>query len=269
MRRGLGCVLAAAVLLVGACGDDDGEDAGASDTTTTTAAAATTTSEGGSSGGDPVTGPADITAGDQSGDGTTVEVASVTLPTPGFIAVHSDNGGAPGPVIGHSDLLPEGESTGVVVTLDEPLTATATVHPMAHVDANDNGEYDFDPPAVTDDVPATFEDGETAMVPVAYTVDSGAQSGEGEAAAGGSAVTAEDFSFQPATIEVTAGSAITWTNNDSAPHTVTAGTPEAQTGDFHESLDPGGTAEITFDEAGTFAYYCSVHPGMRGEVVVS
>jgi len=280
MRKVAGWVLAAGlVVTAAACGDDDDDGAGttADATTTTAAPAAAGGSEGGASEGgagadEPVTGPADLTAGDQSGDGSTVEVASVTLPTPGFIAIHADNGGQPGPVIGHSELLPEGESTGVVVPLDEPLTADATVHPMAHVDANDNGAYDFDPPAVTDDVPATFEGGGVAMVPLAYTVDGAGGAGAGtggEQAAGASSVMVQDFTFTPATIEVAAGTTVSWMNHDTAPHTVTAGTPEAASDAFNEPLSPGASAEITFDQTGTFAYYCAVHPGMRGEVVVS
>ncbi|HHC07714.1 MAG TPA: hypothetical protein ENK55_03245, partial [Actinobacteria bacterium] len=82
-------------------------------TTTTQPPTATTTEPPG-----PPRGPAAVEADDQEGDGTAIVVARVELPAPGFIAVHADADGAPGPVIGHSDLLPAGESTDVVVTLD-------------------------------------------------------------------------------------------------------------------------------------------------------
>ncbi|MEX0945785.1 MAG: hypothetical protein WD064_00280, partial [Acidimicrobiia bacterium] len=104
----------AALTLMAACGGDTGD-------TTTTAAGDTTTTDGAAA---PATSPSDIVAEDQRSDGTTVTVASVTLPSPGFIAIHGNADGAPGPVIGHSELLPAGTSTDVVVTLDLPLTAT-------------------------------------------------------------------------------------------------------------------------------------------------
>jgi hypothetical protein len=148
-----------ALVATGCSGDDDDDDA--AETSETTAAP-----EG--DGGDEA---ADLEVEDQTGDGATVTVAAVTLPTAGFIAVHGDADGSPGPVVGHSDLLPAGESTDVTITLDEPLTASATLWPMVHVDANGNGTYDFAPPDVTDDGPATFADGDVAVLPLEYTVE--------------------------------------------------------------------------------------------------
>lgn len=109
---------------------------------------------------------ASITASDQSGDGTSVRVDSVTITgAPGFVVIHADGGGAPGPVIGHAP-IPEGTSTGVVVPLDQPLTASATVWPMVHVDAGTRGTYEFPGP----DVPAQTAGGDIAVVSLAYTL---------------------------------------------------------------------------------------------------
>lgn len=257
MRR-LTTILAALALVVAACGDDDDATAapdGGDDTVET-----------------PPMGPAELSAEDQTGDGTEVTVASVTLPADGFVVVHADADGSAGPVIGHSDLLAAGESTDVVVTLDEPLTATATVWPMAHIDTNVNGAYDFAPPDVTDDGPATFDDGEVAVLPVEVTVegadDEGAADG-GATSDEAATVTISDFAFQPGTIEVAAGATVAWTNDDGVPHTVTAGTPDAVGDAFDEPVDAGETAEITLDETGTFDYFCAIHPTMTGQVVVS
>lgn len=256
MRRLL-ITLAAAALLVAACGDDDDASADADGGDTTAEVA---------DDGAPPMGPAELTADDQSGDGTELTVASVTLPAAGYVAVHADADGAPGPVIGHSELLPEGESTDVVVPLDPPVDATATVWPMAHVDTNENGEYDFAPPEVTDDGPATFEDGEVAVVPIEYSLD-GADEAGGDG--GEEAVSISGFAFVPETIEVSPGDTIGWTNEDGVTHTVTAGTPGSATGTFDESLDAGATADVVFDEAGTYEYFCAIHPTMTGTVVVS
>lgn len=88
-------------------------------------------------------------------------------------------------------------------------------------------------------------------------------------AEGGAAVEAVDFTFTPPQLDVAAGTAVTWTNADQQGHTVTAGSAEAPEPErFDEELPGGGTASITFDEAGTFAYYCTIHPAMEGTVVV-
>lgn len=153
--------LAVLALLAAACGDDD---TSAESTTTSTSADQTNDET-------PPLMPASISADDQSSDGTTVTVATITLPAPGFIAIHSGAAGKPGPVIGHSDLLPAGESSDVVVTLDEPLTGDAAVFPMAHVDVDENGNYDFMPPDITTDSPAATDAGEVAVVRLQVTVE--------------------------------------------------------------------------------------------------
>lgn len=263
MPRRLLSTLAVLVLLLAACGDDD--DTSADDT----AADDTATDDTATDEDEAVPmGPAELTVEDQTGDGTTVTVAAVTLPAAGFMAVHADADGSPGPVIGHSDLLEEGESTDVTVTFDEPLSASATVWPMAHIDTNANGSYDFDPPDTTDDGPATFEGGDVAVAPLEYTLDGESETDEG-ASGNTSAITIQDFAFEPATAEVSAGSTITWTNEDGVTHTVTAGSPGAAEGTFDDSLDAGASAEVTFDEPGSYPYFCAIHPTMTGEVVVS
>jgi plastocyanin len=89
--------------------------------------------------------------------------------------------------------------------------------------------------------------------------------GGGGGGGGGAEVSEEDITFTPAEVTVSAGDTVTWTNNDSVDHDVTA--------DSFSSGDPGGMApgdtfEHTFDEAGTFDYVCTVHPGMEGSVTV-
>jgi plastocyanin len=94
----------------------------------------------------------------------------------------------------------------------------------------------------------------------------GDEDGAGAGGGGGGAeVSEEGIAFNPAEVTVAVGDTVTWTNNDSVPHDVTA--------DSFSSGDPGGMApgdtfEETFDEAGTFDYVCTVHPGMEGTVIV-
>ncbi len=75
-------------------------------------------------------------------------------------------------------------------------------------------------------------------------------------------VETKDFVFDPVSITVPMGTTVVWTNTGAAPHTAT--------GDFGDSgiLDPGQTFEFTFNDAGTFAYFCAIHPDMQGEIIV-
>ncbi len=158
--------LAALALVAAACATAPEPEAA---TTTTEAPPAPTTTEQMDEG--PATSPAEVVFEAQTSDGTTIVVASVTLPAPGFIAVHSNADGKPGPVIGHSELLPAGTSTDVVITLDQPLEATDMLFPMAHIDMDGDGEYTFMPPDNIVDVPATTADGNVAVVGAEVTVE--------------------------------------------------------------------------------------------------
>jgi plastocyanin len=76
--------------------------------------------------------------------------------------------------------------------------------------------------------------------------------------------------YIPYSLNVAIGETVSWSNDDSAAHTVTSGSPAGgPDGMFDSSMIMAGeTFEYTFDEEGTFAYYCIVHPWMIGEVVV-
>ncbi len=82
------------------------------------------------------------------------------------------------------------------------------------------------------------------------------------AAAGG--VSIKNFSFSPGQVSVHVGDSVTWTNGDSAPHTATASDGSFDTG----ILKKGASGSHTFTKAGTISYICSVHPNMKGTVVV-
>lgn len=114
---------------------------------------------------DTVAATGSISVEDQSGDGTTVAVTSVTIEgADGWVVVHLDDDGGPGAVLGQVAVA-EGTSTDVQVPLDERLASDATVWPMLHVDAGTPGTYEF-PGA---DTPVTV-DGSVVMAPLAFTV---------------------------------------------------------------------------------------------------
>lgn len=76
-------------------------------------------------------------------------------------------------------------------------------------------------------------------------------------------ITIENFEFSgPATAAV--GETVTITNQDSVGHTWTAEGGEFDSGTIAE----GETFEFTFDEAGEFSYFCSIHPQMEGTITV-
>lgn len=77
--------------------------------------------------------------------------------------------------------------------------------------------------------------------------------------------------YIPADISISVGETVTWSNDDTAAHTVTSGTPtEGPDGIFDSSIFMAGTTfEYTFDEAGEYPYFCIVHPWMTGSVSVS
>ncbi len=159
MWKRLLAMLFAVALVAAACGNDDSADS--------TPAAPDASDDAAPE--EPVTGPAALTAAEQTADATTITIDTVTLPAPGFVAIHADNDGAPGAVIANSELLQAGDSTNVTITLAAALDADTTVYPMLHIDANNNGEYDFAPPDITDDVPATTTNGDAAFTGITYT----------------------------------------------------------------------------------------------------
>ncbi|NHZ71407.1 MAG: hypothetical protein GWP18_07170, partial [Proteobacteria bacterium] len=114
----------------------------------------------------PSTTPSALEADDQVSDGTTIIIAKVELPSNGFVAVHADSEGSPGPVIGVSDLLQAGENSDVVVTFDEAITASGVVWPMVHIDIDGDGVYTFMPPDNAVDVPGITSEGSVAVIPV-------------------------------------------------------------------------------------------------------
>ena len=85
-----------------------------------------------------------------------------------------------------------------------------------------------------------------------------------QSSAANAEVKIDNFSFGPQTVTVPVGATVTWTNRDDIPHTVvsTDGLFNSKVRDTDEKFS------YTFAKAGTYPYYCSVHPKMTGKVVV-
>jgi plastocyanin len=77
----------------------------------------------------------------------------------------------------------------------------------------------------------------------------------------------ENYKFSPAALTVSVGDTVKWTNMDTAPHTVTvtSGPVKFNSG----NLAKGQSFSYTFTKAGTYAYYCAVHPDMTAKVTVT
>ena len=113
------------------------------------------------------------------------------------------------------------------------------------------------------------DDDDTAT---ATTTTPTTESAEPEASAGAESggeqvvVDIAEFTFAPREIEVAVGQEVVWTNSDEFAHTA-----EGDDGGFDTgSLDAGASSEpVTFDEAGTYSYFCGIHNSMTGTVTVT
>jgi plastocyanin len=74
----------------------------------------------------------------------------------------------------------------------------------------------------------------------------------------------DNFTFTPAALTVPVGTQVTWTNRDDIPHTVVSDDKAIKS----KALDTDDKFAFTFTQAGTHTYFCSLHPKMKGKVVV-
>jgi plastocyanin len=75
----------------------------------------------------------------------------------------------------------------------------------------------------------------------------------------------DNFTFTPQTITIPKGTKLEWENDDDIPHTVV----ETQGKFLSPALDTEDKYAFTFDLPGTYEYFCSLHPHMKGKVVVT
>jgi plastocyanin len=78
----------------------------------------------------------------------------------------------------------------------------------------------------------------------------------------------QNTAFNPSEITIQVGMTVRWTNEDGFDHTVTSGVRGSPSGMFDETVSPGGTFSFTFQQAGTYDYFCRFHAGMNGTVIV-
>lgn len=268
-------------LLVAACGQAAPTAAPDADAQPTTAAPATAVPTQ-----EPAANPTDeptpaaitpaVTVADQAIVDGMVTVAQVMSAGPGWLVIHAQQNGSPGPILGYSPVN-EGENADVAVMIDV-TQATGTLYAMLHSDAGTVGTFEFpgdDGPVFvgTEMVsPAFSVTGGLAAEPtappaeVAPTVAPTAQPTASSGAPGAvvmdeGEVELEDFQFVPRVLTVKVGTEVKFSNKDDVVHTVTSDTGLFDSG----SLQKGQEFYYTFTEAGEFSYYCAPHGGPGGQ----
>jgi plastocyanin len=109
-------------------------------------------------------------------------------------------------------------------------------------------------------------DDETAAEPTATATT---ESSDGAPAPSGEAQRSEkveivEFTYGPDPVTVQTGGKVIWVNRDRAPHTATADDGSFDTG----TIERDKLGSETFKEAGTYPYFCEIHPTMHGTVEV-
>ena len=77
-------------------------------------------------------------------------------------------------------------------------------------------------------------------------------------------VTIDNFTFTPPELTVAVGTTVKWVNHDDIPHSVVDGNKAFRS----KALDTDDAYSFTFVSAGTFSYFCGLHPHMQGKIVV-
>lgn len=77
-------------------------------------------------------------------------------------------------------------------------------------------------------------------------------------------VTIDNFTFGPEELDIPVGTTVTWVNHDDIPHSVVENDKAFRS----KALDTDDSYSFTFTTAGTFRYFCGLHPHMVGKIVV-
>jgi LPXTG-motif cell wall-anchored protein len=155
---------------------------------------------------------------------------------------------------------------GSIVAQDQADTGTAPAQPEAQAQAPSDPAPAEPAPAPAQPAPAPAE---PAPTPEPQSLgderaEQPAQSKPKAIAAASGSVTIADFNFSPASITINVGDTVTWNNNGPTPHSAIANDGSFDTG----ILRKGQSGSHTFNQAGSFSYYCNPHPYMKATVVV-
>ena len=194
-----------------------------------------------------------VTAADQRIAEGNVTIQEVVSAGPGWLVIHAQSDGKPGPIVGYTPVT-AGTSSNVVVDLDLSA-ATATLYAMLHEDGGQVGDWEF---PGGPDLPVMVND---QLVSPSFRLQVPADD-EAE-------VEMEDFQFRPKALVIRVGTTVKFSNKDEAEHTATSDTGVWDSG----SLAKGEEFLFTFTEPGEYSYYCIPHgapggQGMSGTIIV-
>jgi plastocyanin len=118
------------------------------------------------------------------------------------------------------------------------------------------------PPAISTEGKGTIVVKPTVETANPSTVEETAPAAQESATPKTHGLSIKGFNYEPQTIKISKGDSVTWTNLDTAPHTATG--QNFNTG----TLSKNQKKTITFDTTGTYDYTCTIHPSMKGTIVV-
>ena len=200
-----------------------------------------------------------VEVSNQDASSGSVTIQKVVAADPGWIVIHTESDGAPGPIVGYAQVQ-AGENDNVTVEIDTGA-ATAKLFAMLHLDAGTMGTYEFP----GDDVPVKNGD---AVVMTPFMITKAEMSMD--SSEGATTVKIQDSKFIEKELTVKVGTTVTWVMEGNFPHTVTADDGSFDSGQMRN----GETFSFTFNEVGEFPYYCSNHgaaggQGMSGTITVT
>ena len=112
---------------------------------------------------------------------------------------------------------------------------------------------------------ARFTPGRTVVVAMLLGPVAGALMAYGALAAQEpNEVVIDNFTYTPPELTVAVGTTVKWVNHDDIPHTVVENNKIFRS----KALDTDDSYSFTFTSAGTFSYFCSLHPKMQGKIIV-
>jgi len=205
---------------------------------------------------------------DKAAIGFTIAIVAIAL---GFVAV-SDSAQSNPPAIS----IPQASAPAAPAQMEEP---TSQPDPFAELASEVREEAEVEEmEAEVEEMEAEVEEMEAEVEEMEAEVEemeepSGPKTVSVDTPTGTSVPGCEETNecYLPASVTINAGDTVEWTNSDTAAHTVTGGSPaDGPSGVFDSSLFMAGTTfSFTFEEVGSYDYFCMVHPWMVGNVQVN
>jgi plastocyanin len=215
-----------------------------------------------------------VTVADQEIVEDSVKIAEVVSSGPGWLVIHAQADGKPGPILGYS-AVGSGTNAEVAVAIDAS-SATETLYAMLHTDAGEIGVWEFpngsDTPVMVDEqvVSPAFklnklavrsQSTPTALPKIPSNTGSEIPAGAVVVTGDEAEIEIEDFQFNPQELVIRPGTTVRFANKDEVLHTATSDTGVFDSG----YLSKGEEYFYTSTEPGTYPYYCIPHGGPGGQ----